>query len=183
MRESARTANQTNKRDTFGNWVEGIDFPVFNERAIRAAAGLLFLFGFTGWMIAATLGVYQPLRAFGMVFMIDMYLRLFVGTKWVPSLVIAGWIVRAQRPEWVDAAPKKFAWTLGFVMVSLSCLSMGLFALTGPLPLILCAGCLFFLFIEAAFGICIGCEISMRFSKTKPRLCPGDVCNYVPPKK
>lgn len=166
--------------DTFGERVEGIDFNVFNERAIRASAGLLFLFGFTGWMIAATTGVYQPLRAFGMAFMIDMFLRLFVSTKWVPSLIIANWIVRPQRPEWVDAAPKKFAWGLGFVMVTSSCLAMGLFALTGPLPLILCAICISLLFAEAAFGICIGCEIARRFSKNKPRLCPGDVCNYTP---
>ena len=37
----------------FGETVEGIDFGVFNERAIRAAAGLLFLVGFSGWWIAA----------------------------------------------------------------------------------------------------------------------------------
>lgn len=171
------------KFGTFGETVDGIDFEVFNERAIRAAAGLLFLFGFTAWMLALTTDNYQPLRAFGMTFMIDMYLRLFVSTKWVPSLVIANWIVRPQRPEWVDAAPKKFAWSLGLAMVITSCLAMGMFAMTGPLPLILCAGCIFFLFIEAAFGICIGCEISRRFGKNKPRLCPGDVCNYTPGQK
>lgn len=164
----------------FGEQVEGIAFAVFNERAIRAAAGLLFLFGFASWMIAATTGDYQPLRAFGMTFMIDMYLRLFVSTKWVPSLIIANWIVRPQRPEWVDAAPKKFAWSIGLIMVITSCLSMGLFAMTGPLPLVLCAVCVTVLFIEAAFGICIGCELARRFSKNKPRLCPGDVCNYTP---
>jgi hypothetical protein len=134
-------------------------------------------------MLALTTANYQPLRAFGMTFMIDMYLRLFVSTKWVPSLIIANWIVRPQRPEWVDAAPKKFAWSLGLGMVITSCLAMGMFALTGPLPLLLCAGCIFFLFIEAAFGICIGCEIARRFSKNKPRLCPGDVCNYTPGEK
>lgn len=164
----------------FGDQVEGFDFAVFNERAIRAAAGLLFLFGFAGWMIAATTGDYQPLRAFGMTFMIDMYLRLFVSTKWVPSLIVANWIVRPQRPEWVDATPKKFAWSIGLIMVITSCLSMGLFAMTGPLPLILCAVCITVLFIEAAFGISIGCELARRFGKNKPRLCPGDVCNYTP---
>jgi hypothetical protein len=175
--------DKAKKFGKFGEIVEGIDFEVFNERAIRASAGILFLFGFTGWMLAATTGNYQPLRAFGITFMIDMYLRLFVSTKWVPSLIIANWIVRPQRPEWVDAAPKKFAWSLGLGMVITSCLAMGMFAMTGPLPLLLCAGCIFFLFIEAAFGICIGCEIARRFSKNKPRLCPGDVCNYTPGEK
>lgn len=45
---------QGNNKLTFGESVEGVDFPVFNERAIRAAAGILFLFGFAAWMIAAT---------------------------------------------------------------------------------------------------------------------------------
>lgn len=144
MKKSEATKPNSTSWSGFGEMVEGIEFPVFNERAIRASAGLLFLFGFSGWMIAATLGVYQPLRAFGMAFMLDMFLRLFVGAKWVPSLILANLVVRAQRPEWVDAEPKKLAWTIGFVMVTASCMSMGLFALTGVLPLILCGVCLSF---------------------------------------
>jgi hypothetical protein len=31
----------------FGEKVDGIDFPVFNERAVRASAGILFLVGFS----------------------------------------------------------------------------------------------------------------------------------------
>lgn len=173
-------SNQNRKQTSFGEIVDGIHFPVFNERAIRASAGLLFLFGFTGWMIAATTDNYQPLRAFGMIFMIDMFLRLFVSTRWVPSLMLANLIVRPQRPEWVDAVPKKFAWSLGLGMVFVSCMTMGLLNLTGMIPLVLCAICISLLYIEAAFGICIGCELSRRFSKNKPRLCPGDVCNYTP---
>lgn len=168
--------------ETFGEQVEGIEFRVFNERAIRAAAGLLFLFGFSGWMLALTTDNYMPMRAFGVVFMFDMIFRLFVTTKWVPSLAIANLIVRAQRPEWVDAAPKKFAWWLGLGTVMASCYAMGLFGLTGWLPLALCAICISFLFLESAFGICVGCELARRFSKNKPRLCPGDVCNYTPEK-
>ena len=36
----------------FGERVDGIDVPVFNERAVRAAAGFLFVFGAFGWMTA-----------------------------------------------------------------------------------------------------------------------------------
>ena len=31
-----------------GQYVDGIDVPVVNERAVRASAGLLFLFGLPG---------------------------------------------------------------------------------------------------------------------------------------
>lgn len=167
---------------SFGQRVADIEFEVFNERAIRAAAGILFLLGFAGWMIAALTNNWQPLRAFGMVFMLDMFLRLFVSTKFVPSLILANLIVRPQRPEWVDAQPKKLAWALGLSMVIISCFTMGWLGLTGAVPLALCGVCVSLLFIEAAFGICIGCELGRRFSKQKPRLCPGDVCNYTPPK-
>jgi len=47
------TATQdTPDAPAFGERVEGIDIPVFNERAVRASAGLLFLVGFIGWMTA-----------------------------------------------------------------------------------------------------------------------------------
>jgi len=166
----------------FGETVQGIDFGVFNERAVRAAAGILFLVGFSTWWVALLADNYQPLRAFGALFMIDMVIRLFGNAKYSPSMFIGGLIVRAQRPEWVDAAPKKIAWYLGFGLVSVSCFSLGWFALTGPIPLVLCAICISFLYLEAAFGICVGCELARRFSKQAPRLCPGDVCNYTPAK-
>jgi hypothetical protein len=166
----------------FGESVPGIEFGVFNERAVRAAAGILFLVGFSGWWVAALTGNYVPLRAFGAFFMLDMFIRLFGNAKYSPSMFLGALVVRPQRPEWVDAEPKKIAWYLGFGMVSVSCLTMGWFALTGPIPLVLCGICISFLYLEAAFGICVGCELARRFSKQAPRLCPGDVCNYTPPK-
>jgi hypothetical protein len=162
--------------ENFGERVEGIPFRVFNEREIRAAAGLLFALGFSGWMIALTTGNYMPLRAFGVAFMFDMALRLFVSPRAVPSLIIARLIVRKQAPEWVDAVPKKLAWTIGLVMVITSCFSMGWLGLTGPIVLALCGVCILFLYLETAFGICIGCHLQVRFSSRKPRLCPGGIC-------
>jgi hypothetical protein len=170
-------------KEEFGLKIEGFDFGVVNERAVRAAAGLLFLFGFSGWWIALLQENYFPLRAFGALFMIDLILRLFVGVNSSPSMAIGNLIVYRQKPEWVEARPKKLAWYLGLGLVFVSCLSMGWFAVTGIIPLVLCGICISFLFLEAAFGICVGCELAMRFSKQKPVLCPGDVCNYQPPKK
>ncbi len=169
-------------KQEFGESVPGIDFGVFNERAVRAAAGILFLVGFSAWWIALLTENYMPLRAFGAFFMLDMFIRLFGNAKYSPSMFLGALVVRPQRPEWVDAEPKKIAWYLGFGMVSVSCLTMGWFALTGPIPLVLCGICISFLYLEAAFGICVGCELARRFSKQAPRLCPGDVCNYTPPK-
>ena len=166
-------------RDTkfeFGEKTAEYDFAVFNEREIRAAAGILFLIGFAAWMYAAVTDDFQPMRGFGVLFMIDMFLRLFVSHKAAPSMIIGRFVTRNQIPEWVDAEPKKTAWYIGFGMVVVACFTMGWLALSGPIPLALCGICISFLFFESAFGFCAGCWLHMRFSKTPPRLCSGGVC-------
>ena len=168
------------KHTSFGVLIAEYDFPVFNERAIRGGAGLLFVLGFSGWLVALITGDYSLLRLFGASFMLDMFLRLFVGQRFTPSLILADFFVRNQRPEWVDAKPKQTAWTIGFVMVLLACFMMGWLQIRNEIVLAWCAVCLSFLFAEAAFGFCAGCWLHMKFSKQKPRLCSGDVCNYDP---
>lgn len=102
----------TQEHPIIGEFVDGVDFPVVNERAIRASAGLLFLGGIIDFMVAALTDEYQPLVMFGAIFIFDITFRLFVGTKYTPSLVVGSLLVRAQRPAWVGAAQKKLAWSL-----------------------------------------------------------------------
>ena len=168
------------KHTSFGVLIPDYDFPVFNERSIRAAAGLFFVLGFFGWSMAFFTSDFSLLRLFGASFMLDMFLRLFVGQRFTPSLIIADFLVRKQRPEWVDAKPKQTAWYIGLGMVLTACFMMGWLGLRDEIVLSLCAVCLTFLFAEAAVGFCAGCWLHMKFSKEPPRLCSGDVCNYEP---
>lgn len=163
---------------SFGVITPEHEHPVFNERAIRGAAGLLFVLGFSGWMLAQTTGDFSLLRAFGALFMIDMFLRLFAGQRFVPSLRIADFLVRKQRPEWVDAKPKQTAWAIGLVMVIIACFMMGWLGMRDEIVLALCGVCMSFLFAEAAFGFCAGCWLHQKFAKEKPQLCSGDVCQF-----
>lgn len=169
--------------DTFGERVDGIEGQVFNERAVRAAAGILFVAGFAAFMTAALTDNYDPLRAFAMFFMIDMTMRLFVSARLTPSLVLGALIVRRQRPEWVGAEQKKLAWGLGLGLAFVSCVVTGFLGIEGAAVLALCSVCLTLLFLESSFGICVGCELHRLFAKKKPQLCPGDTCNYTPPKR
>ncbi|TFD54429.1 DUF4395 domain-containing protein [Cryobacterium frigoriphilum] len=164
----------------FGERVDGIDIPVFNERAVRASAGLLFLVGMVAFMTAALTDNFDPLRAFAFIFMVDMMLRLFVSARYTPSMFLGALMVRRQRPEWVGADQKKLAWTLGLGLAFTSCVAMGLLGLDETVTLILCGLCLGILFLETAFGICVGCSLYRIFARTKPQLCPGDTCTYVP---
>ena len=170
-------------RPVVGQWVGGIDVPVVNERAVRASAGLLFLVGFSAWLYSLITGDLQPMRAFGIVFAIEMYVRLFLGTRFTPTLVLGTLITRAQRPEWVEARSKTVAWGLGFGMAMVGCLALGWLGLPAAIAQTICGICLALLYAEAAFGYCLGCEIARRFSRDKPTLCSGDTCTYVPPKR
>jgi hypothetical protein len=169
-------------RPIIGEFVDGIEAPVVNERAVRAAAGLFVLLGAVGLSIAVFTGDVRLLRIFGIAFMLEMNIRLFAGTRFAPGLLLGGAIVRRQRPEWVGASQKKLAWSLGLVLSLISCGAMGWLGLP-MVALAMCGGCLFVLFLEAAFGICLGCELQRRFGRTQPQLCPGDSCVYVPPKR
>lgn len=168
---------------TMGEWVDGIDVPVVNERAVRASAGLLFLGGFSAWLYGVITGDLQPMRAFGILFAVDMYVRLFLGTRFTPTLIIGTLITRPQRPEWVEARSKGVAWALGFTMALAGCLALGWLGLPAAVAQSICGVCLALLFMEAAFGVCLGCEIARRFRREKPTLCAGDTCSYVPPRR
>lgn len=98
-------ATQTEKYD-FGEKVEGIDIPVFNERAVRASAGILFLLGFMAVTSAFFTGDFGPVRGFAILFLIDMGIRIGLNHRFAPSMALGALIVRRQRPEWVGAAQK-----------------------------------------------------------------------------
>lgn len=166
----------TTEQPRLGRRVPGYDIPVINERAVRAAAGLLFLGGAIAFGFAVATGSQQPLQPFGMFFMLDMLLRVTAGDRWSPSLTVGRLIVSRQSPEWVGAPQKAFAWWLGFGLAFVSCVGMGWLGLPLAATLALCSVCLTLLFIETAFGICVGCKLQQLFSKTTPQYCPGGTC-------
>lgn len=180
---SMRSSQPVKEQPVVGQWVEGIDTPVVNERAVRASAGILFLAGFSAWLWSVITGDLQPMRIFGIVFAIEMMLRLFVGTAFTPTLILGALITRPQRPEWVEARSKILAWGMGFGMSLAGCFSLGWLGLPTIVAQVICGVCLLLLYLETAFGICLGCVVAQRFARRKPQLCAGDTCAYTPPAK
>lgn len=159
----------------FGETVEGYPVRVVNERTVRAAAGLLFFPAVVSFMNAMLLGNFQPTRLFVIVFLTDMTLRM-LNPRWAPSMIVGGWIVRNQTPEWVGAPQKRFAWGLG-LLLGLAMLYLMVFnRYMGPLNMLICGSCLTLMFFETAFGICLGCKLYNLFNKEQAQLCPGGVC-------
>ncbi|MEY3669096.1 MAG: hypothetical protein RL258_491 [Pseudomonadota bacterium] len=154
--------------------------PVLNERAIRAAAGILFFFAMVSFMNAWLMGNFAPTRVFVVAFLIDFTIRLFVNPHYAPSMVIGQWLVRRQQPEWTGAPQKRFAWFIGFLLALTMLYLVVIQGVIGPINLVVCGLCLLLMFFESAFGICIGCWLYNRMRPDIAQLCPGGACEYTP---
>jgi len=164
----------------FGQQLPGYPVPVLNERAVRAGAGILFLFAIVAFMNAWLTGNFQPTRVFVVAFLLDFTLRIFVNPRYAPSLIVGQWIVRRQQPEYVGAPQKRFAWAIGFALALTMLYLVVIRGVVGPVNLIVCSLCLLLLFFETAFGICLGCRVYDLFNRDRAQLCPGGVCEYTP---
>ncbi|MDP1900782.1 MAG: DUF4395 domain-containing protein [Rubrivivax sp.] len=165
---------------SFGERIDGYAVPVLNERAVRAAAGIVFFFAMASFMNAWLVGNFQPTRVFVVAFLIDFALRIFVNPRFAPSMILGQWMVRKQQPEYVGAPQKRFAWAIGFVLALVMLYLLVIKQVIGPINLLVCGACLVLLFFETAFGICIGCKVYNGFNKDKAQLCPGGVCEVEP---
>ena len=160
----------------FGEQLPEYSVPVLNEREARAGAGILFLVAIVAFMNAWFNGDFAPTKLVVIGFFADFLIRVFVNPKYAPSLVLGRMAVRKQRPEYVGAPQKRFAWLIGLVLAAIMMYLVVFRNVRGPVNLIICALCLLLLFFETAFGICIGCAIYNLFNKDQAQLCPGGVC-------
>jgi hypothetical protein len=161
----------------FGEEVEGYDIPVLNEREVRASAGILFLMIFISLMIIIAKGDFLMIKYVITFFLLDFIVRVFINPKYSPSLIIGRLIVRNQRPEYVGAKQKKFAWIIGVVLAATMFVHMVIINAYSPITGIICLICLIFLFFESAFGICLGCIVYKWIYRQKAQYCPGEVCD------
>ena len=161
----------------FGETVEGYNIPVLNEREIRASAGILYLVMFWSWILVIFNDNYLLLKYANTIFLADFIVRIFISPKHSPLLIIGRVIVSNQTPEYVGAAPKKFAWTIGLVLSAIIFLLLVVMNSDSLINFFICQTCLIFLFFESAFGICLGCKFYSMFYKEKAQYCPGEICD------
>jgi hypothetical protein len=161
----------------FGETVEGYNIPVLNEREIRASAGILYLVMFWSWILVIFNDNYLLLKYANTIFLADFIVRIFISPKYSPLLIIGRLIVGNQTPEYVGAAQKKFAWTIGLVLSAIIFVLLVAMNLDSFINFFICHICLIFLFFESAFGICLGCKFYSIFYKEKAQYCPGEICD------
>jgi len=161
----------------FGENVKEFNIKVLNEREVRASAGILFLFAIVAFMNSWLTGNFYFTKLFVIVFLVDFTIRIFINPKYSPTLILGRLFTKNQKPEYVGAPQKRFAWGIGFLLGITMFFILVLNNVIGPFNLFVCLACLILLFFESVFGICLGCKVYNLFNKKQAKLCPGGICD------
>lgn len=159
----------------YGEKVDGYDVRVVNEREARAGAGLLFAFGIIALFNSVTLGHVIFTKYFITFFTLDFLIRV-INPSYSPSLLIGRFFVRNQKPEYVGATQKRFAWSIGLLLAIPMFYTLVIHFVPTPIKVFICILCLLLLIMESAFSICLGCKIYNLVYKEKSTNCPGGAC-------
>lgn len=165
-----------NKYFYFWENVDGFDIRVLNEREARAWAWIIFVVALVSFLSSCLTWNFFPAKIVVILFLIDFFIRVIINPKFAPTLILGRLFVWDQTPEYVWAAQKRFAWALGLILAIFMFFTLVINNIINPLTMLACILCLFLLFFETAFGICLGCKIYNLFHKEKAKLCPGGVC-------
>jgi hypothetical protein len=176
---------------TYGKTIPGLTidgkpapYAVVNEREVRAVAGLMLLMALFSFFHGFYLQNFLYLKITVVVFFIEFFIKVVIGTKFSIFGAIARIFVRNQKPDYVGAIQKRFAWALGLLMSTIMIILLLVLDVRGPINLAMCAICITLMFLESSFGICVGCKIYAFLLKHniiptpehKP-VCPGNVCS------
>ncbi|MBU0631241.1 DUF4395 domain-containing protein [bacterium] len=159
----------------YGEKVSGYDIRVVNEREARAAAGILGMLGTIIIFVGIGFNHIIAARVYLAFLWIDFTLRM-INPNYVPSLLLGRFIVQNQKPEYVGALQKRFAWTIGW-FISLPMVYW--FVLHWDITfykVLICVLCASLMFLESAFSICVGCMIYKAITRKSAQYCPGGVC-------
>ncbi len=160
---------------TYGEHVTGYEVGMLNEREARAAAGILFVGAFIGLMNGVMLHTPIFSKYFVTFFAIDFTIRI-IQPRYSPSLMLGRFFVQNQKPEYVGAVQKRFAWAFGFILSWPMFYFLVIDPQHNPIKVLVCLICMSLLFFEAAFSICLGCKIFELIMKKNSKYCPGGSC-------
>jgi hypothetical protein len=171
---------------SFGETIEGYNYPVLNERAIRASAGIMLLLASIASINGFILKNYYVIPYIVGFLLLNFLIGVFVNPKFVPTFMLGSWIVSKQKPIYVGAIQKRFAWSLGIILSgTIFFLSFKLLSnpsYFGPVCQ-LCIICILLMYLESVFGICVGCKLyglAIKFKLMKKPVekpnCIGDSC-------
>lgn len=179
---------------SFGATVHGFPFKVLNEREVRGISGTLLLLGFIAFIYTFILSNYNVLPYISGILLFHFTVSVLINPSFSPVTQFSRWLVRKQDPIYIGAVQKRFAWTLGILLTLTIFIFSILLKTTEDIRYFqpacsLCVICLLLMFLETAFGICVGCKLyffAIRIKLIpKPAVmpnCMGNACEINPPK-
>ncbi len=172
---------------SFGEYIEGRNYKVLNERIVRASSGVMLLIAFIAFIYGFIIKEYIVLPYLTGFLAFNFFVAVFINPKFSPIIFISWLIVKKQSSLPIGAIQKRFAWSLGLGLTA-TIFIMSLFLINNvswfePVCM-LCLICISLLYLETVFGICVGCQLyhlSVRLKimpapKEKPN-CMGDACS------
>lgn len=171
---------------SFGDYTNGTSFKTLDERVMRASAGIMLLLGIIAFINGFIINNFIAVTYISGFLMINFIVGIFINPKFSPTMFIGKLFTKKQSALPIGAIQKKFAWSLGLALSSVI-FTLSLFLLNDTsffAPVcFLCFICLILLYVETAFGICIGCKLYyvainlklIKKPKEKPN-CMGNSC-------
>jgi len=172
---------------SFGEFSNEKGYKVLDERRMRGSAAIMFLLGIIAFINGFILSKYAVIPYITGFLMINFMIGIFINPKFSPTVLVSYFFTRNQSALPIGAIQKKFAWSLGLgltvVIFTLSLFLQTDISFFEPVCM-LCVICLTILFLETAFGICLGCKLYYLFiwlkifkqPEVKPN-CMGDSCD------
>ncbi len=154
---------------------------------VRGSAGIMLLLAIVAFINGFILRDFVVIPYISGFLALNFIIGIFFSSKFAPTIFISQLVVKKQTPFYIGAIQKRFAWGLGLVL-STTIFILSLFLLQDitffdPVCL-LCLICIALLYLETAFGICVGCKLYNLAIKLKlidapeekPN-CMGDSCD------
>ncbi|MDH5532985.1 MAG: DUF4395 domain-containing protein [Candidatus Pacebacteria bacterium] len=159
-------------------------YPVVNDRAVRATAGIMLFIGVFTFFYTFSTWDFTMLKFVLPTFFLDFLLKVSRGPKYSIYGFLSRPLISNQKPEYCGAIQKRFAWSIGLSVSSIMILLIFVLKMETIVPLLICALCLFMMWLESTMGICVGCYIYNGLIKAgivkRPKFhpaCPGGVCD------
>jgi hypothetical protein len=171
---------------SFGEYIADKGFKTVDEREMRGSAGIMLLLGFIAFVNGFVIQNYIVLPYISGFLAMNFFIGIFINPKFSPTILLSQIFIWKQNKLPIGAIQKRFAWSLGFIL-SVTIFTLSLYLLSDisyfdPVCM-LCLICILLLFLETAFGICVGCKLYhltvrvgiLKAPDEKPN-CMGDAC-------
>lgn len=171
---------------SFGEFSQERGYKILDERVMRGSAGVMLLLAIIAFINGFIIKDYIVIPFIIGFLVLNFAIGLFINPRFSPTVLVARLMTWRQSALPIGAVQKKFAWSLGLTLTS-AIFVLSLFLQTNEAffgsVCLLCLICLLFLYLETAFGICVGCKIytygiRLKIFKAPPVTpnCMGDSC-------